>query len=206
MLPWFERLADVPGIGDGAPSGWRRILHLSRAVRPRVQDFTFDGRQRETLLWPSDIGETSASPAQRWQSERRPEESDGGYALRQLEEALEQPGTVTDYHFRIQGCCNALWSGRREHPELIAELERLCLLDLRLIEAFPAMLQVEGQPGVMLHVEACHRLVYLYEREGYLHEALVCAQRGQHLNQATMANDIERLRGRIARLEGEHAP
>ena len=206
MQPWFERLADVPGIGYGAPSGSRRIMRFSRAVRPRVHISIFDGPGRENLLWPSETGETSASPAQRWRSERLPEENDGSYALRQLEEALEQSGTVADYHFRIQGCCNALWSARREHPELLTDLERLCLLDLRLLEVFPAMLQVEGQPGVTLHVEACHRLVYLYEREGSLLEALACAQRGQRLNQVTMANDIERLRGRIASLEGEDAP
>lgn len=125
-------------------------------------------------------------------------------ALRTLTEALELPGTLHDYHYQIQACCNVLWNHRRDEPGAILELERLYLLDLQLIEAHPAMLVTSDQPPRQLAVDAWWRLVYFYEREGYLPEALEIAERSARLNAGSMPQDIERLRNRIAQLEECH--
>ena len=211
MVSWFARFFDVLGDTKNSSSstGGRQDRIIAQQVQPRLQprlhSFMFNGIQQDTLYWPTSSGETTASPAQRWQSERLPEESEGRFVLRQLAEALEQPGTLADYHFRIQGCCNVLWGLRRDEPELLDELEHLCLLDLQLIEAYPALISFDNQPAPGLHVEDCHRLVYFYERDGYLQDALLIALRGQRLNPQTMSQDVARLRERVARLEAEDA-
>lgn len=176
---WFHRLAEVPGIGyRGRTDINRRQLPGHNSV-PEVNRYTFDRRSEESLSWPILDGSTSASPAQRWETKPRKGETPSQTMLRQLWEALELPGTISDYQLAIQKCYNALWDARREEPGVLIEVEALCWLSIRLIEAYPTAFLYQagdGEERFMGH-GAYMTLVQLYEREGFLHEALEVAER-----------------------------
>ena len=203
---WFPRLMSVPGVDYQSPAGLDRIRLPGYDAQPTVRTtYLLDdsSASRRYLLWPSAVGETSASPAQAWAGDSRPDVSEARAALFQLYEALELPGTLNDYHFRLQGCCAILWRARLTEPELLAEVERLCLTDLQLIEIYPDIITPVGQGSGSLHVSTCDQLISLYEHEGMLHEALAIAERGQRLNQDTMIRAVTRLRERVVSLEAE---
>lgn len=124
--------------------------------------------------------------------------------IRVLQEALERPGSPSNYHFAILGCIEELWTWqrRRGHPELLAEIEDLCWLDVRLVGAMPSILTYERN-GEQLYsaVPAFHHLIELYEREGFLQDALAVARRA-----ARFYPDYPRvleLEQRIAQLDAE---
>lgn len=203
MVTWFSCFADVPGLDYRSPLGPKRLALPGHDARPRVCASADGSVPQYALLWPSDAGETSTSPVLRWRSPPRPGESDVQAALRQLVEALDLPGALNDYHFRLQDCCNSLWRARIEEPELLAELERLFLLDLQLIERYSYQMAAAMLWGATQHVATCHQLISLYEHEGLLREALSIAERGQRLNPETMMRAVEHLRARVALLEAE---
>src|SRR5438128_2270202 len=103
MAPrWFKRLADVPDVGyPGSPGIDRRTL-LGHDDQPKLEVWSdLDGRQHEWLNWPLrgvPDGSTSASPASEHARELEDDASAEGI-LRNLYEALELPGTLSDYHF-----------------------------------------------------------------------------------------------------------
>lgn len=203
MAMWFHRLADVPHLGyQGHPTIDRASL-AAHATQPKIDTFGLDGKRHESLSWPTRGGTTSASPVQQWQTHKRRGESPMQTQLRQLYEALELPGELPDYHFALLGCYEALWQHRREEPWVVAEIERLCLLDLALVELYPSIITFEGKDGrTYAHVPAFNRLIYLYEQNGYLREALAIAQRAVRLQQGD--GMIEPIKHKIARLEEEN--
>ncbi len=117
-------------------------------------------------------------------------------------EALELPGVPSDYHFIIQGCAGALWSRRRREPQALEDVERLCWLDIQLIEARPETIvyQHEDDPS-FYRVLTFAILIDLYEREGCLREALEVAETAARHGQGPEARD--RLAQRIAVVENE---
>lgn len=117
-------------------------------------------------------------------------------------EAIELPGQASDYHFAIQGCLQSLWQRRAEAPAILDQFEQLCWLDIRLIEARPAIIQFErgGKMG-FARVLGVEYLARLYERNGYLAEALEVAQRLCSLGQGIA--DIDGLRARLTLVETE---
>lgn len=165
--------------------------------------------QRQYLLRPSGTGETLVSPAQAWATTPRPGKSAARPALRQLHEALDLPGTLSDYHFRLQGCCSVLWRARLDEPEVLSDLEHYCLLDLQVIETSPAILARGTLGGPPLHVTTCDHLITRYEHGGMLREALAIAERGQRLHQDPLTRAVERLverlQARVAQLEAEES-
>jgi hypothetical protein len=200
MKQWFRRFAEVPGITYTANPLVNRSRLPGWNTVPRVTVQTWEGKRQEELWWRSPEGETTASPAHRWRTPARPGESVAQTAQRQLLETLELPGVVTDYHFALQACIESLWKCRRTEARVWGELERLCWLDLQLIEAYPGPFAI-GERFVA--IRAFPTLIRMYEREGYLHEALDVAQRA-----ATFGQDgapLEALQKRVARLEEEDA-
>jgi hypothetical protein len=203
MTDWFRRLADVPGIGyQGSDKVNRSRLPGSNLV-PETRVYDFDGKRRQSLFWPTAGGETSASPAQQWQTRPQKGETAAQTALRQLEEALELPGELADYHFRLQHCHDELWKYRREEPWVLPIIERLCWLDIQLIETYPAIITYESQDRQRHYyqVSAFERLITLYEREGFLYEALDVAKRAVRFENAQHA--LERLQTRLTILVAE---
>jgi hypothetical protein len=138
-VSWFERLADVPGVSyESSPVVARTELPGYDSV-PQDWESSVTNRHDDFLMWPGvEVGSaTSASPAKRHASERLSEEMDLRSGLLRLYEALELPGQLSDYHFAIQDTCKAVYERRREDLTLLDELERLCWLDVELLEAHP---------------------------------------------------------------------
>ena len=157
-------------------------------------------------MWPGadDGSNTSASPANQYASERLSDTQDLRRVLLGLYEVLELPGQLSDYHFAIQNACMTIFGRRREDLALLEEVERLCWLDIELLEAHPQV--AEYEPSKFFRVLAYERLVSLYETEGDFAGALEVAERGIRLGQEHLALQAERLRARIAELEAEDLP
>ena len=199
-MEWFKRLADVPGVPYEGSSSIDRSKLDGHDSEPTLYEFGFDGEVRRSLHWPTPEGSTSASPVHRRAFASRGTESP--YAeLRELEEALELPGELSDYHFAIQGTCQAVFDKRRQDFKLLEEVERLCWLDVALIEAYPSV--AEYEPGKFFRVVGYEMLMRLYEGEGYFSEALEVAERSAHLGQEYSLDRAQRLRTRLAEFESE---
>jgi hypothetical protein len=203
MTKWFRRLAEIPGVQYNTPQGISRLLPGYNLI-PELHTYDFDGERHESLSWRTKEGSTSASPASEWQTEPRSGESPAQTALRQVFETLELPGVPSDYHFAIQDCNETLWERRREEPWVVEQIEKLCWLNIQLLEACPEAISYEREDEIQYaHVDAFHRLINLYENDGYLKEAFEVARRAMRFEQAE--DDIESLQERIDQLEAEDA-
>ena len=97
--------------------------------------------------------------------------------LRNLYEGLELPGEPPDYHFLIQHAADELWRRRRNEPELLGEVERLCWLDIGFVQACPdaASYVIDGQRRFYM-ITGFWLLIQLYEERGDLSDALKVAE------------------------------
>lgn len=204
MKIWYKSLAEAPNIGyPGSPDVERSKLSGYNAI-PEHHSFEFDGKTLETLYWKIRGESTSASPARQLLIQPKEGESVAQTTLRQLHEALELPGELSDYHFAIQGCIDSLWKYRSEEPWVVAEIERLCRLSIRLALATPETVSYEKEGQTAFYrISAFGRLIYLYKREGYLFEALEVAKCAMKFDQEHAA--YEELQERIRMLESEDA-
>lgn len=205
MPRWFRRFGDIPGVAYNADPRVDRSKLSRHDDVPKRQTYTSEGKQHESLSWPVRGGTTSASPAQ----DHAPKDDSTASLLRYVSEVLELPGQASDYHFAVQRVIEDLWKRRREERDVLPELERLCWLDIRLIETAPEAISSElssadadGRP-IFVRVLAFSHLVYLYEREGLLHEALDVAERAKRFEQGE--DDCTRLQERIAQLRSYDA-
>jgi len=201
MVDWYRRFGDIPGVSyEQQPSIDRRRLRGHDAV-PEVHVHEFEGKRRESLWWPEKQGGTSASPAHgRAFSDSRDVRASS--LLQNVCEGLELPGEPSDYHFLIQSCASEMWKRRREEPEMLDEVERLCKLDIQLVQARPDAVsdQYSEQP-IFYAILAFGILIDMYEREGQLAEALEVAESAARFGQAEKER-IE-LKERIAAVEHE---
>src|SRR5947208_77528 len=99
MTQWYPRFADVPGLRYPGSPGVDRTRLRGHNLKPRVDRYKWEGKQRTTLEWTYGDMSTSESPARMWETKSRPGESPGQTVLRRTRERLELPGTLTDYHF-----------------------------------------------------------------------------------------------------------
>ncbi len=203
MIEWFRRLADIPDIGYLGDSRVQRSALPEWDAVPEIVTHTFDGQQHTLLSWPTKEGATSASPVSRYATitEAPTPVTPTTQLLRHLSEALELPGTTSDFHFALQNCIEQLWKRRREEPGVVPEIERLCLLDLALIDNHPKSItnEVGREPKYFL-VHAFGHLIQLYERDGYLADALAVARRATRYEQDVKLEAIE---ARLALVEAE---
>jgi hypothetical protein len=205
-VEWFSRIADVPNIGyEGSSDVKRSKLKGSDAI-PEIRAYDFEGQRQEDLWWPSTRDGGSGSSPAKEHALALPHDASIQSVLRHLQETLELPGKPEDYHFAIQGAAQLLWQRRKEEPAILDEVERLCWLDIRLIEAQPQAVTNEfrrqGEPAYY-QILAFGILLRLYEREGFLHEALAVAELAEKFEQP--GSKVEALRQRLARLEAEDA-
>jgi len=204
MTRWFQRLADIPGVNYPGSPGVQRTRLPGHNLKPDLHQADFGGRRHEYLSWEYRDGtSSSASPAKNWETQPQPADAPPQAILQHLSEVLDLPGEPSDYHFAIQGCFERLWSLRREHPWVMNEIEKLCWLDIRLLEALPDTLRHQQSDGTFFYARsiAFERLIQIYERNGYLAEALDVAQRAIRFH----ADDtiLKPLRDRLERLEAE---
>jgi len=220
MEKWFRRLAEAPGIEYKPDPAIDRLQLPGHDAVPKINRYEFDGRRHESLSWPTEGGSTGTSPAQAWKTQPRKDETEAQITLRQLQEALELPGTLSNYHFAIQGCHDALRRLASAEPWVLEEVERLCWLDIRLIRQYPKTITLE--PITTAHeelakvaaerrgerkffsVSAFYQLISMYEREGYLREALEVAKIGRVFEQCP--GKVEEIQDRINRVEAETIP
>lgn len=197
---WFRRMGDIPDL-DWASPGVDRTRLPRHDAKPEFRVYEFDGERHESLWWETSEGGTSGSPAQDWA--HTDEDRTAEQILTSLYEALELPGEPADYHFAIQSAASALWSRRRDDPSLILRTEELCWLDIRLIEAYPQSVAYEGQDGETYYaITAFHTLISLYEREGYLDDALAVVGRAARFGRR-VPGERERLEAKLAGLASE---
>jgi hypothetical protein len=144
---------------------------------------------------------TTQSPAASWASSGSPDAS-WPDVLRRLYESLELPGSASDYHFAILRTTEDLWNRRRQDPDVLPEVECLCLLDIKLVETLPGvgLSSAEDEP-IILYIPAFGYLVRLYEREGFIEDALQIARRGTALGQKS--DEEQRLETLLRELEAE---
>jgi hypothetical protein len=173
---WFPRLGDIPGVDYETPDSIDPTKLPGYGLVPERYSSDFADRHLEDLMWASGDGSTSASPANEWGFGPGSEDSAAAVA-KWCTEGLELPGEPSDYHFMIQGAIERLHTLRRKDHDAYQELERFCLLDLRLIEAWPrAIMDEYSDDHKFYHCVAFVHLINLYETEGALHEALEIAQ------------------------------
>lgn len=199
---FYARLAEIQGIGHETPPGIERDALPHRDLRPKTSTVTYGGKQVSYVSWHLGNVITSQSPASAWATSGDPKSS-WPDLLRRLFEALELPGSVADYHQVILRAFDALWERRREDPDILPEVERLCLLDLKLMEIHPDLTRVFPNTSHMVHVPATAYLIRLYEREGSIAEALDVARRGVDLGQEP--SESHRLEALLRDLEAEDA-
>lgn len=181
MPDWFRRFEDIPGVLYTLREQIDRSSLLGCEDVPEVHTFCFDGQPKETLWWPARSGGLggSASPAhyRAFSAFRDTRDVPAAALLRNVSEGLELPGESTDYHFLIQGCAAELWSRCRKEPHLVGEVERLCWLDIGLIQARPdAASDVTDGERHFYSITGFWTLIELYERKGDLAEALKVAE------------------------------
>jgi len=176
MVDWFRRFGDIPGVTyAGEPRVDPRRLPGYGAV-PKVDVYDFEGERRESVLWPERGGETSASPAHRRAfSDLR--DITTARLVKNVYEGLELSGEPRDYHFLLQGCASELWKRRRNEPDVLDEVEKLCKLDIELVRSRPEAVTDEyGDEPSFYSILTFAILIDLYEREGFLAEALEVAE------------------------------
>ncbi|MGC2236548.1 MAG: hypothetical protein WA584_10325 [Pyrinomonadaceae bacterium] len=199
---WFPRFAEIPGIQYEPPKGLDFSYLPGRGKVPEISYYNFDGKRRKSVMWKSGNGTTSASPAHEWETVPRPDETEAATLLRQLYETLELPGNLSDYHFALQNTHEGLNKYIGKESWVLAEIEKLCWLNIRLLEKYPETISYENDNGVhYAGVLAFNRLISLYENEGYLRDALEVAKIAARFDYGNDA--IDELEERIRLLESE---
>jgi hypothetical protein len=199
---WYEGFRKVPGVAyPGHPDIDRRKLPQHN-VKPEIETFDVGGEKHTSVMWQTRDGYSSQSPAAAWSSVDDPRVAEPEDVLRSMYEALELPGTVSDYHFKLLNACAALWSRRKRRPEVLPELEKILLLDISLVGLHGHSLMFEHEDGrVMPGVPAFDQLISLYEGDGFIHEAIAIAKLATAAGQGS--SDEERLAERLVELEAE---
>jgi len=178
---WFRRFGDIPGIDYSTPAQIDRGALPGSNDVPDVQSFGLDSELEETLDWPAGDGSRggSASPAHYRAFASFPDtrEASAATLLRNLHEGLELPGEPPDYHFLIQSTASDLSRRCRRQPELLGEVERLCWLDISLVQARPdAASDVREGQRCFYSITGFWTLIQLYEGRGDLADAMKVAE------------------------------
>lgn len=201
---FFPRLAAVPGVTYSGPPNINRKKLPEAKAKPRIETFSDGGKVHSFAMWDTNEGvSTSQSPAAVHFSIDRDSDTPSE-VLTRLDETLELPGSAADYHFALLAAYEWLSKQCRTKPDLLADLERLCLLDVSLVEACPqaTSLGADEEP-YMVSIPAFHHLIRIYEREGFIADALAIALRAAACGQGTA--EQERLTSRIQELKSEDA-
>lgn len=200
---WFPRFAEIPDIKYEPPADLDFSYLPGRGKVPEISYYDFDGKKHKSIMWKYGDVSSGASPSHDWKTAPRPGESEATTLLRQLYETLELPGKLTDYHFALQRTHDELNKFIGKESWIPAEIEKLCWLNIRLLEKHPETVSYENDDGIhYARVTAFNRLISLYENEGYLRDALEVAKIATCFD---FGNDVvEELEKRIKLLELEN--
>lgn len=201
-IEWFSRYGDIPGISYETPTGINVAKVRGAGQRPTV--ITVGGGEKR-LSWDTEDGSSSQGPA----AARAFDTDLAGKSSKALEkhlaETLELPGQPKDYHFAIQFIVEELWKRRRQEPEVLAAVEKLCWLDVELVRTRPDAITNEyGDDPRFYRATTLDRLLTLYEREGALVEALEIADVAVRFEQLQDRRDA--IAERLAAFDEEGVP
>lgn len=199
---WFPRFAEIPSIKYDPPKGLNFNTLPGRGKVPEISFYEFDGKRRKSIMWKYGDVTSGASPAHAWETKPLPNESEAATLLRQVYETLELPGTLSDYHFALQRTHDGLNKFIGKESWVLSEIEKLCWLNIRLLENYPETISYENDDGVhYARALAFNRLINLYEKEGYLRDALEVAKIAVRFDYGSdVVDDLEE---RIKLLESE---
>lgn len=199
---WLPRFAEIPGIKYDPPQGLNFNNLPGRGKVPEISFYEFDGKRRKSIMWKYGDVTSGASPARDWETKPLPNESEAATLLRQVYETLELPGTLSDYHFALQRTHDGLNKFIGKETWVLSEIEKLCWLNIRLLEKYPETISYENDDGVhYARALAFNRLINLYEKEGYLRDALEVAKIAVRFDYGSdVVDDLEK---RIKLLESE---
>jgi hypothetical protein len=179
---WFPRFGDIPGIDYQIPPGIDATKLPGFGMVPDRNAFDSGGERYESLWWDYGEESSSASPVHEFGEKIHGDSVD--HLVTWCAKGLELPGEPGDYHFHIQSAVEELQKLRRNDHRALPEIERLCLLDLALIDAWPrAVFNAYGEDPVFYNCSAFGRLISLYENEGALHKAFAVAERAAQFSQ-----------------------
>lgn len=170
---WYPRLADMPGLKFTGSPGIDRSRLRGHDTRPRPRSY---GTGWE---WPEhDDQWTSPATAHGFQDWA---DKSSDQIARNVWECLELPGTLSDWHFTLQGAESELWRRRYSEPSALQVCEQFCLVTLDFASARPEAFQVEaGQPDKgYLAVHAFGLLVQMYRAMDDLPAAVLVARRAE---------------------------
>jgi hypothetical protein len=124
--------------------------------------------------------------------------------VQRVPEALELPGTASDYHHLLVFAADSLYKLRFSDPTALSAAERFSWLDVDLIEARPAVLIFETGEGTdkYSNFSTFSTLITLYSTDGYLREALAVAEKGERFDQTE--GQREEILRRISAIEAEN--
>ncbi len=197
-------MGDIPGLDYDPPSG----LDLTSipgwdAVPVKESISEFRGREVVDLMWGDRRSATSASPASQFASSIYDTERSPQDAVADLWKGVELPGTPSDYHRLIGRAADGLNAIRWKQPNVTAQLEQLCWLDIKLIQAVPgAIINEYADEGVIDYysVGSFFYLIEIYLDEGYVQDARAVGELA-----VTFKQDLTNLQERLAALEAEDA-
>ena len=209
MADWFHRFGDIPGVTYTTPHAIDRTKLPGYNHVPQVHEARPALQLDEWLEWPAGDGRTggSGSPAHdsAFSSSPDPRTASAATLLRHVAEGLELPGIPSDYHFLIQHCIGELRPRRRAEPDLIPEIERLCRLDISLLQTRPdaASYFRDGETRFPF-IKAFWVLIQLYEGRDDLARALEVAEIAARFDQHE--DDLRRLQWLTGAREDEPVP
>lgn len=157
-----------------------------KPLKPEITKYDLDNNTRISLMWPGlDGGETSASPAHQHGS--RQIDPNPQIVIKVMTEALELPGFANDYHIVLGEAHECLYKQRKSHPEVYELIERICLLDIVLVEQFSEEIfeSYVSDQEKFYWIPAFKRLSTMYQREGRFTEALMISKRASAFNLST---------------------
>jgi len=203
---WFKRFAEVPNAGYPGHPSIDRLRLRGHDVEARLEVWKdYDGKRQESLRWGQKDSWQSSSPAStHWMDfDNRGKPSTPQETIKRAFESLELPGTLSDYHWTLEAVSMRLWDDRKKQPRLLGAVEQFCLQDVRLIEAHPKL-----NDHLDLHFEPSHhsfqRLIDIYEREGFFHNAFSLVRRAQIVTKHELyAEKSLSLIGRLNRLSSD---
>lgn len=199
-MEWFSRFADIPGVDYRPLAQVDRDSLLGHDVVP--SPFAPEAGGDGPLWWGSGEGASAGSPTSRHAAAHLLD-GDAVSAVRTaIAEALELPGTLSDYCFVLEKGRHTLWTCRAQDPQVPAQVEELSWTIVRTLEARPDLVALDSEgPDRSCYVHTIQRLIDLQVREGNLREAMDVARRVAAYDEVRGA--VEKLQGRLEALDAE---
>lgn len=190
---WAESFAAIGGIS------WEPLVPIDRSSlpgidsRPTVERIEgLGGESYQRVTWSDKRGELAGEGSSPANQHERHFSNDRELAprtvARRVSEMLALPGSRSDYHFGMLNAWEALYAARRQDVRVFGWIEALCLADIELMEQGPELVFAENHwnnldQGYPIF-PAFQRLSSLYQREGYLTDAVEIERRCAALGSA----------------------